>query len=101
MDISMKNENGATTLEIEGRIDTTTAPKLDARVGEVISAADQLVFDLTNVEYISSAGLRIILQTHKSMSAKNGIFKIIGANEELMEIFEMTGFLDFLNIESR
>ena len=98
MEISQKKENEKMTLIIEGRIDTTTAPTLDAAIAGLDSTIRDLVLDMTGVEYISSAGLRVLLSTQKKMS-KIGTLKLIGVCEAVMEVFEMTGFADILVIE--
>lgn len=86
------------TLKVVGRLDTTTAPTLEAAVSEVIASCDQLVLDFAGLEYISSAGLRVILKAQKAMAAKGGM-KLLHVNETIMEIFEITGFSDILDIE--
>ena len=94
-----KNLNG-TTLEIapEGRLDTMTAPELEAELGKSLDGADSLVMNLEKLEYISSAGLRVLLAAHKQMAGKGGM-KVIHVNEIVQEVFEVTGFCDILNIE--
>ena len=94
-----KNMNG-TTLEIalEGRLDTMTAPELDAELNKDMPGADSLVLDFSKLDYISSAGLRVLLATHKVMSKKGGL-KITNVNEIVQEVFEVTGFADILTIE--
>ena len=88
--------NGAeTVLKVNGRLDTTTAPALEATVTETVANCDQLVLDFAGLEYISSAGLRVILKAQKSMMAKGGM-KLVNVNETIMEIFEITGFSDIL-----
>jgi anti-sigma B factor antagonist len=93
-----KNLQG-TNLEIalEGRLDTTTAPELEAELNQSMSAAESLILDFGKLEYISSAGLRVLLSAQKTMN-KQGAMKVIHANEMIMEIFEVTGFADILNI---
>ena len=95
-----KNQNG-TTLEIalEGRLDTMTAPELEAALKESLDEAESLVLDFSRLEYISSAGLRVLLSAHKIMSAKGGM-KVTHVNEIVREVFEVTGFADILTIES-
>lgn len=94
-----KNLDG-TKLEIalEGRLDTMTAPQLEEEVKNNIEGIKELVFDLKNLAYVSSAGLRVLLSAQKIMN-KQGSMTIRNANEEVMEIFEVTGFIDILNIE--
>ena len=94
-----KNQNG-TTLEIalEGRLDTMTAPELEAELGKSLSGADSLVLDFSKLDYISSAGLRVLLSAHKTMNNKGGM-KVTHVNEIVQEVFEVTGFADILNIE--
>lgn len=94
-----KNHDG-TKLEIalEGRLDTMTAPQLEEEVKNNIEGIKELIFDLKNLAYVSSAGLRVLLSAQKIMN-KQGSMTIRNANEEVMEIFEVTGFIDILNIE--
>ncbi len=86
------------TLTIEGRIDTTTAPSLETVINSMDSNVKELVLDMKGVEYISSAGLRILLAAQKKMS-KVGSLKLTGVCDAVMEVFEMTGFADILEIE--
>lgn len=94
-----KHQNG-TNLEIalEGRLDTTTAPELEAELNQSMPGAESLTLDFAKLEYISSAGLRVLLSAHKVMAQKGGM-KVIRANEIVMEVFEVTGFADILTIE--
>ena len=86
------------TLVIEGRLETTTAPELEAVVKSELAGVTSLIFDFKKLEYISSAGLRVLLSAQKVMNAQ-GEMKIRGANESVTEIFEITGFSDILTIE--
>lgn len=86
------------TVKLEGRLDTTSAPMLDDEVKASVNGITKLVFDLSSVEYVSSAGLRVLLAAQKIMN-RQGEMIITGANEVLMEIFEVTGFVDILTIE--
>ncbi len=94
-----KTLNG-NTLEIalEGRLDTMTSPELEAELGKSMSGADSLIMDFSKLDYISSAGLRVLLSAHKSMSSKGGMI-IRNVNEVVQEVFEVTGFSDILTIE--
>ena len=94
-----KNLNG-TALEIAlaGRLDTMTAPELEAELNKDLGGADSLTLDFGKLDYISSAGLRVLLTAHKTMAAKNGL-KITNVNEVVQEVFEVTGFADILTIE--
>lgn len=98
MNITKNVEGKKLTLAVEGRLDTTTAPQLEKALDECISEADELVFDFAALEYISSAGLRVVLKAQKAMNAK-GSMKLIHVNEDIMEVFDITGFLDILTIE--
>ncbi len=98
MEITKIAENGVITLIINGRIDTTTAPVLEKEILADIKDNDKLVLDFKDVEYISSAGLRVLLSSHKIMEKKGGM-TVKSINEALEEIFEVTGFSDILNIE--
>ena len=86
------------TLKIIGRFDTTTAPELEATVDGCITGLKDLVMDCSELEYVSSAGLRVILKAQKLMNAQ-GTMKVMNVNETIMEVFEITGFADILNIE--
>ena len=94
-----KNLNG-TNLEIalEGRLDTTTAPELEAELNKDLGSVESLTMDFSKLEYISSAGLRVLLSAHKAMSAKGGM-TVKNVNEIVREVFEVTGFSDILTIE--
>ena len=86
------------TLVVVGRLDTQTAPELEKELNGVVSGIKQLTFDMTGLEYVSSAGLRVILKYQKIMNAQ-GSMKLIGVNDNIMEVFDITGFLDILTIE--
>ena len=98
MQIEKINEGNKLTLRIEGRIDTKTAPMLDETVKSSLDGVSSLVIDLKAVAYISSAGLRVLLIAQKQMN-KQGDMKITNVSEDIMEIFEVTGFSDILTIE--
>ena len=98
MTIEIKKNATETIIEIAGRLDTITAPALDKTINEDIGETKNLVLDIEAVEYISSAGLRVLLSAQKKM-AKIGSMKVINVCEEVMEVFEMTGFADILVIE--
>ena len=98
MTIEIRKNNQETIIEIVGRLDTITAPALDKTINEDIGDAKNLVLDLKGMEYISSAGLRVLLAAQKKMQ-KIGSMKVTGVCEEVMEVFEMTGFADILVIE--
>ena len=97
MTIEIKKNQEETILEIVGRLDTITAPALDKTIHEDIPDTKHLVLDITGVEYISSAGLRVLLAAQKKMQ-KIGSMKVPGVRQEVMEVFEMTGFADILVI---
>ena len=80
------------------RLNTVTAPQLEAELEKILSDSDALVLDMANLEYISSAGLSVILKAQKAMNTK-GTMKLIHVGESIMEVFDITGFSDFLNIE--
>lgn len=88
----------AATLKIVGRLDTTTAPELEATIDACAAEVKELVLDCTALEYVSSAGLRVILKAQKLMNAR-GEMKLTHVNETIMEVFDITGFADILTIE--
>jgi anti-sigma B factor antagonist len=98
MTITKESNGSALTLKIEGRLETTTAPELEAVIKNELDGVTELTYDFSNLDYISSAGLRVLLSSHKKMSAQ-GSMKVINANEIVAEIFSITGFSDILNIE--
>ena len=98
MSIEIKKNVDELVLEITGRVDTITAPALDKTINENLEGVKTLILDLKSLEYISSAGLRVLLGAQKKMS-QIGSMKIKNVCELVMEVFEMTGFADILNIE--
>ena len=98
MTIDIKRNAAETIIEIVGRLDTITAPALDKTINEDIGDAQNLVLDVKGMEYISSAGLRVLLSAQKKMQ-KIGSMKVKNVCAEVMDIFEMTGFADILVIE--
>ena len=98
MNINIEKENGVTLLKIEGRLDTTTAPELEKAINNEGESLEKLVLDFKGVDYISSAGLRVILSAQKKMNAQ-GSMELINVSEAVMDIFEMTGFADILVIK--
>lgn len=98
MTIEIKNGAAETIVEIIGRLDTTTAPALDKAVNEELAGVKALVLDLKGLEYISSAGLRVLLSAQKKFQ-QQGSMKLRNVSADVMEVFEMTGFADILTIE--
>ena len=98
MQITKTNDNDSLTIALEGRLDTLTAPQLDAEIQGKLDGVKSLVFDFTSLDYISSAGLRILLMAQKVMN-KQGSMVVKNASSEIKEIFEVTGFCDILTIE--
>ncbi len=98
MTIEIKKNANETVIEVVGRLDTITAPALEKTISENISEIKNLVLDFKGLEYISSAGLRVLLGAQKKI-INNGSMKLIGVCEEVMEVLEMTGFADILTIE--
>ena len=98
MTIEKKLNGDVATLVVTGRLDTQTAPELEKEVDGVVSDVKELVFDMNGLEYVSSAGLRVILKAQKIMNTK-GSMKLTGVNDSIMEVFDITGFLDILTIE--
>ena len=98
MTINKKQNGGALEIALEGRLDTMTAPELEAELNSSLKSADSLVLDFSKLNYISSAGLRVLLSAHKTMSGKGGM-KVRNVNEIVQEVFDVTGFADILDIE--
>lgn len=99
MTITMNHTADILNLMLSGRLDTTTAPQLEKVLQENLSDITAVIFDFAGIEYISSAGLRVLLSTQKRMNAAGGTMKLIHVNEMVMEVFDITGFTDILTIE--
>jgi anti-sigma B factor antagonist len=98
MNIRQTKNKKALTIAVEGRLDTMTAPELEEVLKNSLEGVEALTFDLEKLDYISSAGLRVLLSAQKTMN-NQGTMKVLHANEIVMEIFEVTGFSDILTIE--
>lgn len=97
MKINKEKTGQELTFSLEGRLDTVTATELERELNAELDGAEALTLDLGKLEYISSAGLRVLLSAHKAMARKGGL-KILNANEIVREVFDVTGFSDILNI---
>ena len=98
MEITKTQEGTKLTVAVSGRMDTVTAPELEAFINENVTGITELILDLKEMPYTSSAGLRVILKAQKAMSSQ-GSMKVINVQSDVMEIFDMTGFTDILTIE--
>lgn len=98
MEIIKKLENNELTIKLVGRLDTTTSPNLEAELKKSINDVKKLSFDFSELEYISSAGLRVLLSAQKVMN-KQGQMIVLNANDEIKEVFDITGFTDILTIQ--
>lgn len=98
MEITKQMDGNALCIALEGRLDTTTAPELERTLQESLGHVTELTIDMEALDYLSSAGLRVLLGAQKTMK-KQGSMKVIHVNETIMEIFEVTGFADILTIE--
>ncbi len=98
MTIQKTQNEKALTIALEGRLDTLTAPELEAVLNDALADAEELTFDFEKLDYISSAGLRVLLAAQKTMN-RQGTMKVIHTNEMIREIFEVTGFSDILTVE--
>lgn len=100
MEFTVLKENDSVVIKVNGKIDTNTSPALDEAISKEVANTNSIVVDFTNVDYVSSAGLRVLLSAHKAMSSKKGKFVISHVQDQVMELFDMTGFSTFLNIEN-
>ena len=98
LNINETKNDGSLAVALTGRLDTSTAPQLEEKLSGVLDSISELVFDFSKLEYISSAGLRVLLSSQKTMN-KKGKMVIKNVSEEVMEIFDVTGFSDILTIE--
>ena len=99
MTINVERDFELVTLEITGRLDTTTAPNLESVINELSEDTKELIFDMSGVEYISSAGIRVLLGAYKKTNSAQGKMRIEKANDMVREVFEMTGLLQMLEQE--
>ncbi|MBQ7221729.1 MAG: STAS domain-containing protein [Synergistaceae bacterium] len=99
MNIRAHIESSTLTVLPEGRLDTSAAPQLEEELKAHLEGVRELIMDLGGAEYISSAGLRVLLSAHKAMKKNNGSMKIINANSAVMDVLEVTGFSGILNIQ--
>ncbi|MBQ6518494.1 MAG: STAS domain-containing protein [Anaerolineaceae bacterium] len=99
MEIKKQSDGSKLTVSLSGRLDTTTAPVFEKELKESLNGVSDLTLDFSGLEYISSAGLRVLLSAQKLLNAAGGKMKVAGANEIVKEIFDVTGFSDILTIE--
>ena len=99
MKILTKSEGNKVVLEFQGRLDTVTAPEAEATLNNSTAEAEELILDFGNLDYISSAGLRVLLSAQKKIQAKAGSMMIQNVNDTIKEVFEVTGFVDILTIQ--
>ncbi len=98
MEINKEQDGSTLTLTVSGRLNTATAPQLEREIQESLDGITELIFDFGELAYISSAGLRVLLQAQKDMNAK-GTMRVRNVGKDVMEVFSITGFSDFLTIE--
>ena len=98
MTVTKKIEGNLATIALEGRLDTTTAPDLEKEIASLSDDVKKIVFDFVKLEYISSAGLRVLLSTHKEFSKREGM-TVTNVSSTIMEVFDLTGFGDILDIK--
>ena len=100
MQIKTEINNSKLFISLSGRLDTITSPQLEEEINSIsLDKIEIIILDVKELEYISSAGLRLVLKVHKKMTAQGGQFKLINVNDMIMDIFDMTGMSDFLDIE--
>ncbi len=99
MQIEKEKQEKMLILKMSGRLETSTAPKLQEVVEKELEEVTELRLDMKNLEYVSSAGLRVLLAASKKMKAKNAVMTVYNVNEEVMEVFKITGFNEILSIQ--
>lgn len=99
MTINKQLDKEVLTVSLQGRLDTSTSPELDRELQASIPGIQKLIMDFQELEYVSSAGLRVLLSAQKRMSRQRGEMVVRNVNETINEVFELTGFIDILNIE--
>lgn len=100
MNITTTANGKELTIALEGRLDTTSAPELEKELGVKLDGVESLILEFKDLRYLSSAGLRVLLAAQKKMNAQKGHMVIKHVNEMIMEVFEVTGFLDILTVEN-
>ncbi|WP_293971563.1 STAS domain-containing protein [uncultured Ruminococcus sp.] len=100
MQIKTEINNSKLFISLSGRLDTITSPQLEDEINSIsLDKIEIIILDVKELEYISSAGLRLVLKVYKKMTAQGGQLKLINVNDMIMDIFDMTGMSDFLDIE--
>jgi len=99
MNISLKKSSGIDIVEIEGSIDSKTAPDLQDSILNIIAGTSKIILDLTKVSFVSSAGLRVLLMVYRQLKAKDGKVVLVGVSDEIKDVMFMTGFITFFEIE--
>ncbi len=99
MEIKKQLDGSKLTVKLSGRLDTTTAPEFESSLKQSLDKVTDLTLDFSELDYISSAGLRVMLSAQKTMNAAKGSMRVVGSNEIVKEIFDVTGFSDILTIE--
>ncbi len=99
MEIVKETNGNQLIIRLSGRLDTGSSPQLDAEVAD-LSGINELIFDFNKLDYISSSGLRVLLGTQKKMN-KTGTMKVIGANDTIMEVFDISGFAEIIAVEPK
>lgn len=100
MDIKMDKQGNKLKVSLSGRLDTVTSPEMESKVLGNLDGIEELVLDLNELSYMSSAGLRVVLACQKRINAVQGSMVVKNANELIMDIFDATGFIDILTIEN-
>ena len=100
MQIQKTQENGIVVLKVVGQLTSPTSPALETAINEVLATESNLILDFAELDFLASSGIRVILSTQKKINAKDGAFVIRNVNKVVMEVFEMTGLRDFLNVFS-
>ena len=99
MNITKSVEGSVMKVSVSGRLDTATAPQLESELKDSLDGIKELVLEIPELDYISSAGLRVFLSALKAMKAKNGTMRVTGASEMVREIFDVTGFSEIMTLE--
>lgn len=100
MDIEISTSDGVVTIALKGKLNTVTSSKLDKVLSTALVGAKRLIFDFEGLEYVSSAGLRVLLEAYQIMS-NQGDMKLLNVNDDILDVLSMTGFMAFLDVEQR
>ena len=98
MNVNINTQNGILIISVEGNVDSKTAPELQQKISDATHDSKKVIIDMTKVEFVSSAGLRVLLMVYRQIKTNNGVVVLVGVSDEIKEVMSMTGFINFFKI---